>query len=154
MTRVDACRAGLVQVMFAALAAGAATAQDTVPLPPEPPVVTVTGPSVIAFWTVPASDSVLEADPGLASALDDHQYWWSHAREQLEAQGLAALDQAGLQFEVQEPARRWSFAADPDSAAVGFLFIAPGGIPHVEYGRRFPDEVLAVVRQRFGNLRQ
>ena len=125
-------------------------AQKRPPVPVGTPGVVVTGPSVIAFWLVPASDAVLEADPGLASALDDQQYYWAETRPQLEAAGIAALDQPGRQFLVREPWRQWVFVAHPDSGATGFLLTEPGQAPRVLYGRHFPDEVLAAARAAFG----
>lgn len=110
------------------------------------PVQRVARVSVIAFWQVPESDSVLEADPDLASALDDQQYYWANTRPLLEADGIGALDQPGRVFMVQEPRRRWRFAASKDSAAVGFLLVAPDRAPRVLYGRQFPDELLAAAR--------
>ena len=110
------------------------------------PVQRVTRLSVIAFWRVPASDSVLEADPDLASALDDQQYYWANTRPLLQASGISALDQPGRVFIVQEPQRRWRFAAAEDSAAIGYLLVAPGQPPQVLYGRQFPDELLAAAR--------
>ncbi len=110
------------------------------------PVQRVARLSVIAFWRVPASDSVLEADPDLASALDDQQYYWANTRPLLEANGISALDQPGRVFMVQEPRRRWRFAAAADSGATGYLIVAPGRAPRVLYGRQFPDELLAAAR--------
>ena len=110
------------------------------------PVQRVTRLSVIAFWQVPASDSVLEADPDLASALDDQQYYWANTRALLEAHGISALDQPGRVFIVQEPQRRWRFRAAPDSGATGFLIVAPGRAPRVLYNRQFPDELLSAAQ--------
>ena len=127
----------------------AVEAQHEQPCSAETSQVVVTGPTVIAFWLVPASDAVLEADPGLASALDDQQYLWAETRPQLEAAGIAAVDQPGRRFVVREPRRRWVFAAAPDSAATGYLLVEPGQEPQVLYGRHFPDEVLAATREVF-----
>lgn len=127
----------------------AAEAQHGPPAPAEISEVVVAGPTVIAFWLVPASDSVLDADPGLASALDDHQYYWAETRPRLEAAGIAVLDQPGRRFLVREPCRQWAFVADPDSAATGFLLTEPGHAPRILYGRHFPDEVLAAARAQF-----
>ena len=110
------------------------------------PVQRVTRLSVIAFWEVPVSDSALEADPDLASALDDQQYYWASTRPLLETSGISALDQPGRVFTVQEPGRRWRFAAPKDSAATGYLLVAPGRAHRVLYGRRFPEEILAAAR--------
>lgn len=132
----------LLVIGVAAATAGAQERATPDPLP----VLDVVGPSVIAFWLVPASDSVLDADPGLASALDDQQYYWAGSRAPLEAAGIAALDQPGRTFRLREPGRSWLFAADPDSSEIGYLVVRPGYRPRVLYGRRFADELLAAVR--------
>ncbi|MHB1222653.1 MAG: hypothetical protein ACYC2G_01195 [Gemmatimonadaceae bacterium] len=130
-----------------AFGVGAATAGAQERAAPDPPpIVSVTGPSVIAFWQVPASDSVLDADPGLASALDDQQYYWAGSRAPLEAAGIAALDQPGRTFRLREPGRSWLFAADPDSSEIGYLVVRPGYRPRVLYRRHFVDELLAAMR--------
>ncbi len=144
----------IVRTLTAAciIAAGlpaAALAQRELRAPTPLPEVKVTAPAVIAFWLVPGSDSVLEADPGLASALDEHQYYWSDTRTRLAAAGISALDQPGRRFVVREPGRRWTFTAAPDSTEIGFLFVQPGRKPHALYGRHFPDEVLALARDYF-----
>ena len=133
-------------LLVACTAATALTAQAGPDSSARLPVQRVTRLSVIAFWQVPASDSVLEADPDLASALDDQQYYWANTRPLLEADGISALGQPGRVFVVEEPGRRWRFAAPKDSAAVGFLLVAPGRVPQALYGRQFPDELLAAAR--------
>jgi hypothetical protein len=125
--------------LAAALAPSAARAQDL-------PEVVVAGPAVIAFWRVPASDSVLEADPDLAAALDEQQYWWAESRPLLDSAGVEAVDRPGRRFRVREPGRSWEFAADPDSAEIGYLVVQPGRRARALYGRRFPDELLAEAR--------
>lgn len=139
--------AALIGVIGGICASGAFAQSRPADVPT--PVVRVSGPSVIAFWRVPASDSVLEADPGLASALDDQQYYWSETRPLLEARRIAALDQPGVSFVVREPRRRWRFTAAPDSADIGYILVTPGRTPRVLYGRRFPDEILAAARAYF-----
>jgi ketosteroid isomerase-like protein len=57
------------------------------------PAVTITGPTLIAFWELPSSDSVLIADPNLASALDEQQYFWAETRGRLTELGVTTLSQ-------------------------------------------------------------
>ena len=110
------------------------------------PVIRVPRPAVIAFWRVPTSDAELEADPGLASALDEQQYHWAGSREPLERAGFLALDQPGLAFTIEEPGRRWTFRAHADSGEIGYLIVRPGGGARALYRRRFPDEIVAAAR--------
>ena len=106
------------------------------------PAVRVPKGAVIAFWHVPASNAELDADPGLAAALDDHLYYWAGTRELLESAGFLALDQPGLEFAVEGSGFRWTFRA-ADNALVGHLLVRPNGESRVLYGRHFPDEVMA-----------
>lgn len=141
MRRIRLAAALFLAPIGVPLAAQQAPARDSLP------EVTVTGPAVVAFWIVPASDSVLEADPGLASALDDQQYYWAERGSPLSAAGITPLDQPGRRFRVREAdGRVWEFAADPDSAAIGYLLLRSGSAPQTLYGRRFPDELLAAMR--------
>ena len=139
-------RLSIATFLLLGLARPGVTGAQGRPAPSPLPEVAVSGPTVIAFWLVPASDSVLEADPELASALDDQQYYWAESRAPLRAAGIAALDQPGRHFRVREPDRTWVFIAAPDSAAVGYLIVRPGHPPRVLYRRHFPDELLAAAR--------
>lgn len=140
--------AGVGLLLLGLLTGRAARAQSQ-PAPPELPVVTVNGPTIIAFWLVPASDSVLIADPDLAAALDDQQYYWAETRPQLALTGITALDQPGRRFLVREPGRAWVFAAEPDSSAVGYLLVQPGIAPRVLHRVWLPHDLLAMAREFF-----
>ncbi|HEU5050902.1 MAG TPA: hypothetical protein VFU00_11285 [Gemmatimonadales bacterium] len=143
------------QLAFAILLVPA-SGWSAVALTQEPPVpqpqaeVRVSGPTVIAFWHVPASDAELEADPGLASALDDQQYYWAESRAPLAAAGITATEQPGRRFIVREPGRAWLFTASADSAEIGYLLVRPGHPPRVLYRVWHPDELLAEARDFFG----
>ena len=108
------------------------------------PVVRVPKAAVIAFWHVPASNAELDADLGLASALDDHLYYWAGTRDSLEGAGFLALDQPGLAFGVKGTGFEWTFRA-ADSEVVGHLLVRSDGESRVLYGRHFPDEVMAAM---------
>jgi len=114
------------------------------------PVVTITGPTVIAFWEVPPSDSVLISDPDLASALDEQQYYWADTRTRLTEFGIMALSQPGRRFTVRDGTRERVFAAPRDSAVVGYLLVAPGRDFSAIYRVQYPDNLLAAVRSFFG----
>lgn len=114
------------------------------------PVVEVDGPAVIAFWSVPESNADLEADPGWAAALDDQQYYWAETRDSLIALGIRPRAQPGRRFAVRGPDGDRRFEAHPDSAVIGYLFVAPGKPLRSLYKRRFPDEILTEARRYFG----
>jgi metallo-beta-lactamase class B len=117
---------------------------------PTLPEVTISGPTVIAFWEVPPSDSVLVADPMLASALDQQQYYWAGTRDGLTDLGVMALDQPGRHFRVRDEVRDQLFVAPPDSAVVGYLLVAPGRAFRAIYRVQQPEDLLAAVRSFFG----
>jgi hypothetical protein len=143
----SACNLATLQVAVALLPGLAAAQQqgDASALP----VVTITGPTVIAFWEVPSSDSVLIADTLLAMALDDQQYYWAGTRGKLVALGIAALDQPGRRFRIRDARAERVFAAPPDSAVVGYLLVAPGGESRVVYRVQYPDDLVAAARAFF-----
>lgn len=114
------------------------------------PVVEITGPSVIAFWRVPESDSVLVSEPLLAMALDDHQYYWAGTRDLLAELGVAALDQPGRSFRVRDGGGERVFIAEPDSAAVGYLLVGPGTDFFALYRVQYPEELVVAARSFFG----
>ena len=76
------------------------------------PVVTITGPTVIAFWEVPVSNAALVDDPDFANALDEQQYYWAETRDRLRALGFTPLDQPGRRFRVRDGQSERLFAAD------------------------------------------
>ena len=113
------------------------------------PVVTVTGPTVVAFWEVPSSNSTLIDDPDLASALDEQQYYWAQSRSQLVALGIAARDQPGRHFLVRSGGEEHVFEAPFGSAAVGYLLVDPGRPPVAVYRLQYPDALREIARAFF-----
>ena len=114
-------------------------------------------PAVIALYAVPP-DSVLTADEGLQSLLDDFMYYWADARPRLERLGVAALDQPldwrarALRLRLDGRERR--FALEPDSAghrgAVGYLLAAPGREPRLLHGVIVDEALEDSARAYFG----
>lgn len=114
------------------------------------PEVAITGSTVIAFWQVAVSDSILVADPILAMALDDQQYYWAGSRAKLADLGIAAIDQPGRSFRVIDELGERIFLAPRDSAVVGYLLVAPGRDFHAIYRVQYPDALVAAARSFFG----
>ncbi len=114
------------------------------------PTVPISGPTVVAFWLAPTSNDALAADPDLASALDEHQYFWAETRERLLALGVSALGQPGRRFRVADAEDIHLFEAPTDGAPVGYLLVEPGGTMRPIYRMRYPDHLLDIVREHFG----
>ena len=134
----------LSALLFVALPLAQATDNRSVP------TVTIDGPSVIAFWITPTSNDTLAADPDLASALDEHQYYWAETRERLVALGVSALGQPGRRFRVVDAEGPRTFEAPLEEAPVGYLLVEPGGGMRPIYRMRYPDQLLDIVREHFG----
>lgn len=129
----------------------AVAAADTVP------VVAIARPTVVALYTVPPGDSLLEADQGLASLLDDFMYYWADSRPRLEALDVAPVDQplawGERRVRVRIGARAWTFALRADSAdvrgAVGYLLAAPGREPRLLHGLLVDEDLADSARAYF-----
>lgn len=114
-------------------------------------------PSVVALYAVPP-DSVLTADDGLQSLLDDFMYYWADSRPRLERLGVAPLDQPldwrQRALRLRMDGREWGFALKPDSAehrgAVGYLLAAPGREPRLLHGVIVDEELEDSARVYFG----
>ncbi len=134
--------------LFVAVIPGLGAAQQVEPS--SLPVITVERATVIAFWTVPASDAALIAEPTLAMALDDQQYYWAETRGRLTELGIAALGQPGRSFRIRDNLGERVFVAPPDSAVVGYLLVAPGTELKAIYRVHYPDDLVTVARSFFG----
>lgn len=140
-----------VALLLAVAAPRAGTQARTVPL------LAPTRPAVVALYTVPPSDSLLEADPGLASLLDDFMYYWADSRPRLRALGVEPLDQPlewhDRRVRVRLGGRTWNFALRADSAdvrgAVGYLLAAPGREPRLLHGLLVDEELADSARVYF-----
>lgn len=114
----------------------------------------IDAPTVIAFYTRPASDTALETDPDLAAALDNLMYHWADTYPQLNELGMAALTHAGREVIFRVNAEVATFQADADSSDVGYLLIRPDGQTRTLYRLHFPDELVAIAREFLRGLPQ
>ncbi len=108
----------------------------------EIPVVTIGGPTVIAFWRQPESDSELASDPAFATALDDIQYYGVESRQRLAELDITYLNQPGVRFLLRSSYGERLFAAAPDSSDVGYVMVTPQLDYEILYRVRYPDGLL------------
>ena len=108
---------------------------------PESAWVEVRGPTLIGFYPV-VSNEQLEADEGLATALDDFSYHVGAAMDSLLAAGFTVHNRSGDTLWIRTGRVRSRFVRDPDSASIGFVLTDPLGRRAVIYGvRTYPDLV-------------
>lgn len=112
----------------------------------ELPVLTIDGPTLVLFWTIPDSVTDPDALASLYAALDQQQTGMADAREALIGLGLAELQQPGRRFLLRGDGLNERFVAPADSAVVGYLFAAPNREVRVLYRVQFQDQLLAAAQ--------
>jgi hypothetical protein len=105
----------------------------------------ITGPSVIVFLPV-LSDAQLEADPALATLLDDVAVEVGSAIDSLNGYGVAAHYALGEPIRWETGGRVEEFRRDLDSALVGSIWIDARGAHEVRYGRMGRGELITAGR--------
>ena len=110
------------------------------------PVVTIDGPTLILFWTIPDSVPDPDARAALYSALDQQQTTMADTREALNALGMIDVNQPGRRFRLRDRIGDKVFNASPDSAVVGYLLAAPGRDYRALYRVQFTDALLDAAR--------
>ncbi len=88
---------------------------------PDSAWVTLTGTTIVAFHPVVSNDS-LEADEGLAAALDDLSYHLGSAMDSLLAMGVSVEYRGGDTLWLASRSRRLRFIRPADQPTVGYLF--------------------------------
>lgn len=101
----------------------------------------VKGPVLVAFHPVVSNDS-LEADEGLATALDDLAYHIGTAMDSLHAAGFTVTYQGGDTVWLRLPRERVRVLRNADSADVGYVFADSLGRRVVLYGVRGYTELI------------
>ena len=97
--------------------------------------VVVTGPTLIGFHPA-VSNEQLEADEGLAAALDDFSYHIGTAMDSLLAVGFSVQYRSGDTVWMRAGNARSRFLRAPDSATVGYVLTDTLGRRAVLYGVR------------------
>mgnify|MGYP001574045505 CR=1 FL=1 len=102
---------------------------------PESVWVVVSGPTLIGFHPV-VSNEQLEADEGLATALDDFSYHIGTAMDSLLAAGFTVQYRGGDTLWMRAGKVRSRFGRTPARAPVGYVFADTLGHRAVVYGVR------------------
>lgn len=133
-----------------AVAAGA-TADSAFAAVPESVWVEVRGPTLVAFHPS-KSNAELEADTGLAIALDDLAYHLGAAMDSLVAAGFRVQYSSGDTVWMRAGSLRSLFVRLPDSATVGYVYTDTTLRRTVIYGVRTYVDLVAYAHafKRFG----
>lgn len=113
---------------------------------PDSAWVTVKGPTLVGFYPV-MSNAQIEADEGMATALDDFSYHLGTAMDSLLAVGFTMHYRGGdtLWLRTDKAASRFVRAAD--SATIGYLFADTLGRRAVVYGVRTYVDLVEYARE-------
>ena len=117
-----ACSPGPTPTRGANQTAGTATARSPVP---DSMAVRVHGPTLISFYPT-VTQAQIDSSEDLATVLDDFSYHLSTAQDSLRAMGFAIIDHPPSTIRIIDASGSRDIALAPDSADVGFVFIAPG----------------------------
>lgn len=115
--------------------AGGASAEPAFSALPGTVWVEVRGPTLVAFHPA-KSNAEVEADTGLAVALDDLSYHLGSAMDSLLAAGFNVRYSSGDTVWMRAGSVRTRFVRAPDSATVGYVFTDALGRRAVLYGVR------------------
>jgi hypothetical protein len=121
---------------------------------PESAWVAVNGPTLVAFYPLVSNDS-LEADQGLATALDDLAYHIGTAMDSLMAAGFMVQYRGGDTLWLRMPREHARVVRDADSAIVGYVFADSLGRRAMIYGVRSHLDLVEYAHEfrRTGSLR-
>lgn len=108
--------------------------------------VEVQGPTLVAFHPV-VSNEQLEADEGLATALDDLAYHLGAAMDSLVAAGFTMHYRGGDTLWLRAGGVRSHVVRDADSATVGYVFADARGRRAVLYGVRGYTDLVAYAHE-------
>lgn len=110
--------------------ASTATARTAMP---DSMAVHVHGPTLISFYPT-VTQAQVDSSEDLATVLDDFSYHLSTAQDSLRAMGFAIVDHPPGTIQIIDASSSRDIVLAPDSADVGFVFVAPGRRDRVMYG--------------------
>lgn len=123
--------------------AGTATAPSPVP---DSMAVRVLGPTLISFYPT-VTQAQIDSSEDLATVLDDFSYHLSTAQDSLRAMGFTIIDHPPGTIRIIDASGSRDIVPAPDSADVGFVFVAPGRRDRVMYGVTTGGELIDAGRK-------
>jgi hypothetical protein len=111
-----------------------------------PPVFAVREPTIIAFF--PVTQSEVDGNADDEEALSDFDYYVSLAEKRLHSVGVAINVVNARSFQIRVGKKLVNF--QPMKNEIGYYFIAPGKLPHIEHGVMTDVDILAAARKYFG----
>jgi hypothetical protein len=103
-------------------------------------------PTVIAFFP-PMTDAELDKNPDMNEVLSDFQLYASRAGPRLKKAGIDFEVASAVKFKVRDGRVVRTFKTG--KVGVGYYFVAPGKLPHVEYGVHDDLDILDIARKYF-----
>lgn len=120
-----------------------ASARASTPVVRDSTWVVVDGPTLVAFYVLPThADSAGEVD----AALDDYGYYLAEADSSLRVLGFRVQVVPSRTIHLVAGRDTAVFTVPPDSADIGYYFVAPGRAPAVFYGVQVGDQLVAEAR--------
>jgi hypothetical protein len=111
------------------------------------PVVTVKGPTIVAFFPVTQSELDNDKDGQLSEAYDDFQYYAGSMGKELEKKGIAFdfITEPSFQLVIGKTVTTFR----PKKGDCGFYLIAPGKEPLIEHGVMTKVELVQLADRYF-----
>lgn len=100
---------------------------------PDSMAVRIHGPTLISFYPT-VTQAQIDSSEDLATVLDDFSYHLSTAQDSLRAMGFTIVDHPPGTIRIVDASGSRDIVLAPDSAEVGFVFVAPGRRDRVMYG--------------------
>jgi hypothetical protein len=141
-----ACKPAVPGVAVSDTASAAVTVDSGFATVPDSVWVVVSGPTLIGFHPVVTNEQ-LEADEGLAAALDDLSYHVGTAMDSLLAAGFMVQFRGGDTLWMRAGKVRSRFVRTPDSATVGYVFADTLGRRAAVYGVRTYVDLVAYAHE-------
>lgn len=110
------------------------------------PTFVIERPTIIAFFP-PMTDAELENNPDMNEVLADFQLYASQASPRLKNSGVDFEVASAVTFRVSKGGVIHTFKSG--KVKVGYYFVAPGKLAHVEYGVMTDDDILAAAAKYF-----
>ena len=108
---------------------------------PDSVVVRVHGPTLISFYPT-VTQAQIDSSEDLATVLDDFSYHLSTAQDSLRAMGFTIVDHPPGTIRIVDASGSRDVVLAPDSADVGFVFVAPDRRDRVMYGVMTSSELI------------